>query len=393
MRRRLTPVASSKRACTAAYTFSNTRGTLGNTVGRTCSTASRDAQRIAEERDREADVRALDEHQSPEVVRERDVEEHHVVGSRVVLHLVDDARHREVVAVAHHAALRRTGRAGRVEDRVEVLLVDRGERLVERRRVSLREVDAVRREPREIVVRQDVLELRQLLGERLDLRQLLRVLADDPDCLRVLEEIRHVLRGAVRVHRDRDRADLGEREVHERPVEAVLSQDRERVALGHPAREQPVRVRADELVGIVPRDLAPPLAVVLDEVRRVLATGRDRIPPQPRDRPPLARRLRRRSRSGCLRHQLGAYSEGFGPGRRITRSVRRRARRASPLQLPNADHLERIPQLRPRLDPRRARAGDEAGRAPVGRLLPPAAPRVTRRRSSRSAGARPTIAR
>ncbi len=38
--RRFVPVASSKRACTAEYTFSYTLGTLGSTVGRTSSIAS-----------------------------------------------------------------------------------------------------------------------------------------------------------------------------------------------------------------------------------------------------------------------------------------------------------------------------------------------------------------
>ena len=42
----------------------------------------------------------------------------------------------------------------------------------------------------------------------------------------------------------------------------------------------------------------------------------------------------------------------------------------------HAHDLERIDQLRPRHHPRRPRAGDEAGRAPVRRLVPAAAPRV-----------------
>ena len=80
MRRVLLPVAASNRATgRTACTFSYTRGTLGSSVGRTCGSASPTRSRICEERDRETDVRAEQQHQPPVVVGERQVEEHQVV--------------------------------------------------------------------------------------------------------------------------------------------------------------------------------------------------------------------------------------------------------------------------------------------------------------------------
>ena len=161
IRRRLTPVAASNCASTAACTFSYTRGTLGRSVGRTCGRASATRSGIGEEGDREPDVCAEEQHQPPVVVREREVQEHDVVGAVVrLLHPVDDRCHLVVVAMAEHAALRRAGRAGRVDDREEVVLADRRGRLVERARVRGREVPAVGGEPVEVVVREDVLQRR-----------------------------------------------------------------------------------------------------------------------------------------------------------------------------------------------------------------------------------------
>ena len=120
-----------------------------------------------------------------------------------------------------------------------------------------REVDAVRGQSGEVVVGEDVLEPRELVGDLLDLRELGSVLADDPDRFGVREEVADVAGGVVRVDGDPDGADLREREVDERPVEAVLGEDRERVALADAAGEQPVRIGAHELVRIAPGHLAP----------------------------------------------------------------------------------------------------------------------------------------
>ena len=144
-----------------------------------------DAQRVGEERDREADVCSEEQHQPAVVVRQREVEEHHVVGVVVrLLHPVDDARHHVVVAVREHAALGRPGRPGRVDDREEVVLGDRGRRVVEGGRIRCRVVRPVRRETVEVVIREDVLQRRQLVRHGFHLGELPGVLADDRRPLR-----------------------------------------------------------------------------------------------------------------------------------------------------------------------------------------------------------------
>ena len=264
-----------------------------------------DAQRVGQERDREAHVGAGQEHQPPEVVREREIEEHQVVVAVVVLHRVDDARHRVVVAVAEHAALRRPGRPRGVDDGVQVLLVDRRRRLVERGRVRRRVVAAVRGEPGEVVEREHVLQVRQLVRDRLDLRELVGVPQTTPTASECSRRYADVARRAVRVDRDADRADVREREVHERPVEVVLREDPERVALADAACEQAVRVGPDALVRFRPRDF-PPAVARLGEVRR---------PSDARRRPRRAKGARSsvvRSAAGSppsRRCRLGHFSE------------------------------------------------------------------------------------
>ena len=107
------------------------------------------------------------------------------------------------------------------------------------------------------------------------------------DRVRVLEDVRALGRRVRRVDRSRDRADVREREVEERPFEAVASEDAERVALLDPDREQPVRELLHDPVGLVPRDL-PPAVLILDEVRGVLAVLGDCLVPERPDRAHLA---------------------------------------------------------------------------------------------------------
>ena len=113
---RLTPVAASNWPRTPAYTFSYTRGTLGRDVGRTCGSASA-VRIVGEEGDREADAGADEVHQLPEVVGERQVQQHRVrrVDERraLVAKPLDRRGHLPVVPVPDHAALRRPGRSGR----------------------------------------------------------------------------------------------------------------------------------------------------------------------------------------------------------------------------------------------------------------------------------------
>ena len=83
-----------------------------------------DPPRVGQERDRESKVRAEQVHQSPEVVGERQVEQHDVRRDEEGLDLVDRPDHVVVVAVQDHAALRRAGRPRRVDQREEVVVAD-----------------------------------------------------------------------------------------------------------------------------------------------------------------------------------------------------------------------------------------------------------------------------
>ena len=241
------------------------------------------AQRIGEEREREPDVRALQVHQPPEVVRERQVEEHRVVGHREVVDLVDDGGHRVVVAVQDHAGLRRAGRPRRVDVGEDVVGAHGRDDALELARMRKRVVPPARTQVVEVVERQDVLEPRVPRAVVVELRELLRVLDEHADRLRVVEDVLAVLGGAVRVDRGADGADVGEREVEERPLEARLPEDPEGVALPDAERQEPVGELLDGGRGLGPGDRLPALAA-LDEVRRAAPPRRDRVLPEPRNR-------------------------------------------------------------------------------------------------------------
>src|SRR4029453_3356721 len=91
-----------------------------------------------------------------------------------------------------------------------------------------------------------------------------RVLDEDADRLGVVEDVLAVLRRAVRVDRRADRADVCEGEVEERPLQARLAEDRERVALADAERQQAVRELVDRRGGLGPRD-RPPAALAFPE--------------------------------------------------------------------------------------------------------------------------------
>ena len=126
-----------------------------------------------------------------------------------------------------------------------------------------------------------------------DLGPLLLVLDQDAYRLRVLEDVRGVLRRAVRVDRGADRADSRQRVVEERPVERRLRQDSERVPFAHAERQQSVRELVDRLAGLCPGDLDPALRT-LAEVSGLRAPGRHGAAPELPDRPLHAPTLRRR---------------------------------------------------------------------------------------------------
>ena len=285
---------------------------------------------------------------------ERQVEKHHVARlGQAVLHLVALAHHRVVVAVADHARLRRAGRARRVDEREEVVLVDRVGALVERGRVRRRVRAAALAQLVEVGERDDV-----SARTRVDLRALLLV----------LDERRRPPPSAR--GRTARRAASCSRRSARRPRRRARARSRTAPTRGSSARGS----RTARPCG-----------------RRARAgRSRARRPPRP-PRPARPRAIRRRPRcevgadpgwpaATASRHRF-AIVRGSGP---LAPTSRRRrnwadARRihAVPLEFPaHADNLERLSQLRSRQHPRRPRAGDEAGRPPVGRLVPDAAPRV-----------------
>ena len=135
-------------------------------------------------------------------------------------------------------------------------------------------------ERREVVVPEHVLQAGTCcVGQ---LRSLLRVLAEDADRLRVREDVLDVGRRVVCVDGHRDRPDVREREVEQRPLERRPGQDPERVTFAHAARQQPVRQCGHTLCGLEPGDLVPVVAM-LDEVCRALLAPRDSVAPEPWD--------------------------------------------------------------------------------------------------------------
>ena len=138
--------------------------------------------------------------QAPVVVGEREVEQHHVAGlGQAIVHLVALLHHRVVVAVADHAGLRRAGRPRRVDEREELVLVDRVGALVECGRVLRGVRPPAFSQRAELRERDDVLDARPR-----DLRALVVVLDEDADRLRVLEDVVRVAR-ASSTHRSAPR--------------------------------------------------------------------------------------------------------------------------------------------------------------------------------------------
>jgi hypothetical protein len=159
-------------------------------------------------------VRAQQVKEAPEVVRERQVEEHHVVLDEEVVGAPDGVGHLEVVPVPDHAGLRRARRPRGVDVGEEVVLGHRARGRRQRFRVLRRVRPASSSQPVQVGEGERVLEL-----EALDLGALLVVLRQHADRLGMLEDVAHVRRRARRVDGCADRADEPEREVEERPLE------------------------------------------------------------------------------------------------------------------------------------------------------------------------------
>jgi len=238
----------------------------------------RGAERIGQERDREAGVRRRQMQEPAVVVREREVQQHQVSRlDETAFHLVALLHHRVVVAVPDHAGFRRPCRPGGVDEREEVVFVDRVRPPVELAGMFSRVGAASLAQRVEIGEHQHVLDA--ATGH---LCLLLRILDENPDRFRVREHVAGVARRAVRIDRGADGADETQREVEQRPFEARARQDAERLPLAHTECEQAVRQLVDGPGGLSPRHLDP-FAVHLPQIGGVGSCGR--VPPQIRDRP------------------------------------------------------------------------------------------------------------
>ena len=240
-------------------------------------------QRVGTEGDRVARIGPEEVHQPSEVVGQRQVDEHHVVGDRELRDAIGARGHLVVVAVADHAGLGRAGRARRVDEREEVVLLDRRLGLGERIRLLGCVGPAAGAKPVEVGERDDVGEARVC-----DLRPLFLVLDQHAHRVRMLEHVDAVLRRAVRVDGRAHGADQAECVVEQRPLERRLGQDSERVALANAQCEQAVGELVHGDCGLVPADLAPTVGL-LHEVRGIRAPRGDGLPPQPCDRAAAAR--------------------------------------------------------------------------------------------------------
>jgi len=251
-----------------------------------------------------ADVRPCEVHQATEVVGQGEIQQHQVVAVEVARKSVDNGDHRVVVAVPDHAALRWAGRARRVDEREQVVLVNRGDCFVERRRTLRLECCALRFECGEIGERPDVPEQGQRVAFRFDLLRLGCVLAEDADRLRVGEDVGHIRRRAVRVDPCANGSDVCQREVEQRPFERRPGQGGEGVALFDTPCKESVREVLDPFGGLRPADVVPVVAV-LDEVRGTLAIVRDGVAPETGDRA-VALHGSQSTRNACRNGRIGA---------------------------------------------------------------------------------------
>ncbi len=223
--------------------------------------------RIGDEGDREATAHAGQAEEAAEVVSERKPEQDNVVLADDLLRVAERGRHPVRVPVSNHARLRRAGRARRVDEGVEVVLVDGGDRGVEGVRVRPGELSAAGGEVVQLGEGQDVVDARDQAVHLVQLARLALVLGQDADRLRVVERVRAVVRRARRVDRDSDGADEGEGVVEEQPFDAGRREDPERVALADAERQEAVRELGDALARLCPRD-GRPAALPLGQIRR-----------------------------------------------------------------------------------------------------------------------------
>jgi hypothetical protein len=221
------------------------------------------ARVAAPEGERAPDLERDHLHHAGERVGER--QEHEQRRGRAQVDLLDVRLAGEQdVAVGEHAALRRAGGAGRVDDRRDVVGADRVEPLLQ---LGLGRLAGAGAEVGDggraagVLHAHDVLEPRQLAAHRLDLLELRGVLEDDRAGARVVDHVAALLGRVGVVDGNDDEAGGEQRGVGERPLGPCLAQQRDPVAglqaeRGEPAGELPHRRAELRERPFVPRAVA-----------------------------------------------------------------------------------------------------------------------------------------
>ena len=184
-----------------------------------------------------------------------------------------------VVAVGDHAALRRTGRAGGVDDRAEVVRLDGRDALLElvvadpcALRLQLFERDRFAEVGGVGVDDHDLLEEGELIADALDLVELLLVLDEDKLRLGVVEHVLDLFGRVALVDRGNDCAGAQRAEVGVGPLGTRVGKDCDLVAEGDAVGHQSLGDSAHDRQKFGVGDFVPLLANLVLEcgVARVL---------------------------------------------------------------------------------------------------------------------------
>ena len=164
----------------------------------------------------------------PVAVGEWQEEEHDVAGALHALH--DTGRRGDEVAVREHAPLRGPCRAGGVDERREVVLLDRlGLQMLRQPPLGLELLEPVERD--------HLAQRGQGAADGYELAGLLLVLGEGEHGLAVLEDVLAFLGGARRIETDDDSADRHHRPVEQNPLEPRAREHCDPVAVPDSARQ------------------------------------------------------------------------------------------------------------------------------------------------------------
>jgi hypothetical protein len=210
---------------------------------------------VGNERDRRAAERPGLVREPGVAVRHRQKQEHDV--SRVLQPLDHTGRGRDEIAMGEHAALRRAGGAGGVDQRREVLLLDRV-------RLKVPCETAVGLQLVEPVEGDDLAQRRQRAADGDELPRLLLVLGKGEHGLGVGEHVLALLRRAGRIEADDDRPDRHHGPVEQDPLEPRSREHRYPVAFVDAARKQPPRERVHPFRRLLPRHGPPAVGRLLE---------------------------------------------------------------------------------------------------------------------------------